>query len=132
MSRKYAHLDGLVLFVGIPLFLAGCHDPNIGPPVVDDPVDLIDEYAFEEAEPIVTPSEATLEVGQSLKLQREWQDGDENYEALSRSVHWSSDNPLVAAVDQDGTVRALREGKATITASDKDGMGQAKIVVIAP
>ena len=37
--------------------------------------------------------------------------------ATAQTVTWSSSNPDVASVDQNGLVKALREGSATITAS---------------
>ena len=38
-------------------------------------------------------------------------------DAMDKTVQWSSDNPSVVSVDQNGKVTALEEGKAKITAS---------------
>jgi hypothetical protein len=131
MRRKHGLLSGIIPFVALPLLLGGCSETGLEPenPLHEEP--LPDPYPFEEAEPVITPNQATLVVGQSLKLQREWQDGDDNYEDLSRAIHWRSDNPRVARVDQEGFVVALSEGAAIITASTKDGAGRARITVIA-
>ena len=44
-------------------------------------------------------------------------------EATDKSIEWSSDKESVATVDQNGLVRAVGNGKATITAKAKDGSG---------
>lgn len=41
--------------------------------------------------------------------------------AKNKTVKWSSDNEKVAVVSQNGTVRAMSEGKAVITAQSPDG-----------
>lgn len=41
--------------------------------------------------------------------------------AKNKTVKWSSDNEDVAVVSQNGTVRAMSEGKAVITAQSPDG-----------
>ena len=43
--------------------------------------------------------------------------------ATDKSVSWSSSNPEVASVDQDGNVTALLEGQASITCTANDGSG---------
>jgi uncharacterized protein YjdB len=41
-------------------------------------------------------------------------------DATDKSVEWSSDNPYVATVDENGTITAIGKGTATITATTKD------------
>ena len=41
--------------------------------------------------------------------------------AKTKTVNWSSDNRLVAEVDEDGNVSAYEEGTATITVTTLDG-----------
>ena len=44
--------------------------------------------------------------------------------ATNKNVTWSSDNPSVATVDQNGVVTAVAPGTATITATAADGSGK--------
>ena len=43
------------------------------------------------------------------------------YNSSNKSVTWSSSNPSVAEVDQDGMVTAVAAGEATITVTTADG-----------
>lgn len=61
----------------------------------------------------LSASSLTLTKGSSQKL------------TASESVTWSSSNESVASVASDGTVKALKEGTATITAKTKDGTSSA-------
>lgn len=67
---------------------------------------------------------ATLEEGQSLTLVATVKPGN----ATNKTVSWSSSNVGVASVDQNGIVRAIKEGTATITA--KSGEKQATCLVV--
>ena len=49
--------------------------------------------------------------------------------ATNKNIIWTSDNETIATVDQDGTVHALKEGIATITAKTEDGNRTAKCKV---
>lgn len=44
--------------------------------------------------------------------------------ATNKSLHWSSDNPSVAAVASDGTVTAKYSGTATVFCKAQDGSGE--------
>ena len=44
-------------------------------------------------------------------------------DATVKTLYWSSDNPKVASVDQNGLVHGLSDGEATITAKAIDGSG---------
>lgn len=49
--------------------------------------------------------------------------------ATNKTVRWSSDNRTVAGVDANGTVTALREGKATITAKAGNYSADCEVIV---
>ena len=49
--------------------------------------------------------------------------------ATNKALLWSSSNPKVAAVDQNGRVAGLKVGKATITVKTKDGSFKASCSV---
>ena len=53
-------------------------------------------------------------------------------DATDNNVQWSSDNPSVATVDQNGTVTAVNGGDATITASVGDVSATCKVSVFIP
>jgi hypothetical protein len=77
----------------------------------------------EPAEPVhpssvtLNKTSASLETGKTLKLTATVQPSD----AADKSVTWSSSDDKVAAVDQSGNVKAVSEGKATITVTTNDG-----------
>ena len=75
-------------------------------------------------------SELTLAVGQTEQLIATIE--PEN--ATNKNVSWSSSNEEVATVDEDGTVRAVGAGTATITVTTEDGNKTAtcKVTVIVP
>lgn len=50
-------------------------------------------------------------------------------DASNKSMLWSSDNPLVASVDENGEVTALSEGEATIKVKTVDGGFEASATV---
>lgn len=76
----------------------------------------------------VTPETLTLEQGERATLTASVQPGT----ASNQKVTYSSSNPAVATVDQDGTVHALGEGEATITVTTQDGSFTAACVVTVP
>ena len=50
--------------------------------------------------------------------------------ATDKTVTWSSSNPTIAAVDQNGTVTAVAEGTATITAKASDKTATCTVTVM--
>ena len=50
--------------------------------------------------------------------------------ATDKTVTWSSSNPTIAAVDQNGTVTAVAEGTATITAKASDKSATCTVMVM--
>ena len=62
-------------------------------------------------------SHLDLRVGEVVDIDAEVSPAD----ATNRNVIWSSSNPLIATVDNDGKITAVRKGAATITATSSDG-----------
>lgn len=65
----------------------------------------------------VLPEEITLLVGDSAKATATVSPAN----ASIKDVEWSSSNPSIAYVDQDGEIFAVSPGKVKITATSKDG-----------
>jgi len=62
-------------------------------------------------------SKVTLTVKKSVKLTAKIAPSN----ATNKKVTWKSSKPKIAKVSSSGTVKALKKGKATITATAKDG-----------
>lgn len=116
-------LAGSSLVVSAALSIGACGDrgeSGTGP----DPSDAV-------ATVIVTPSQATVDIGSSIQLNATVLNG------LGVTVHvaveWSSTAPSVANVDEDtGLVTGVSEGVATVTASAGGKTGSANITVSDP
>jgi acetyl esterase/lipase len=80
------------------------------------------------AEVIVTPDRVTFLVDQTVALQAEAQDA-QGQPLPDAPVAWSSSDPDVVTVGNDGTVTAVGTGTATITATSGDGSGTADVTV---
>ncbi|MBO5350401.1 MAG: Ig-like domain-containing protein [Alistipes sp.] len=76
----------------------------------------VNQYVTEIALDAVT---ATLYTNESLQLNATVAPND----ATNKSVAWTSSNPTVASVDQNGLVTALSTGSAMITVAAQDGSG---------
>jgi hypothetical protein len=79
----------------------------------------------------VSPSSATLTVGESVQLSAVAKDVNGTIVSGS-TVSWSSSNPAVASVSSTGTVQALTGGTSTVTATIEGVDGKASITVQAP
>lgn len=66
---------------------------------------------------IVTPAEASLEVGGSIQLTAEVMPED----AYDKSVVWNSSDPTVATVTQEGLVEAVALGSTIVSVTTNDG-----------
>jgi uncharacterized protein YjdB len=77
----------------------------------------------------VEPSQRTLEVGQTVQLRATPRDAGGI--ALDRPISWRSTDPSVASVGDNGEVRALTAGTATIVATGGGRSGETRIVVTA-
>ncbi len=79
----------------------------------------------------VTPTSATIQVGQTVQLTATPKDSNGNPLA-GRTVTWSSDNTGVASVSGSGLVTGLSAGSATITGTSEGKSGTSAISVTAP
>lgn len=74
----------------------------------------------------LSDSEKTATVGTSFTITATVKPDD----ALNRTIIWSSSDPSIATVDENGTVTAIAEGEAIITAESADGVkAECKVTV---
>ena len=77
----------------------------------------------------ISEKKITLNVGQSKTIQTKITPEKATYQKLS----WTSSNTDIVTVDENGKIKAVYCGTATITASAKDGSGkQASVTVFVP
>ena len=74
----------------------------------------------------VTPDNLTLGVGSTILMGTYYFPDDTTDEV----VRWSSDNPYVASVSDDGTLKALSEGTAVISAFSAAGLGGSTMLTV--
>ena len=76
----------------------------------------------------VLPGESDMSVGSTIELRAVAHDEDGNV-LTGLPVVWSSSNPAVATVDDQGRVTALEKGEATITAliDEHSGFGRVQV-----
>lgn len=75
---------------------------------------------------VLSDSEKTLTVGKSFTITATVKPDN----AWNRTVTWSSSDPSIATVDENGTVTAIAEGEAIITAESADGVkAECKVTV---
>ena len=79
----------------------------------------------------VTPAEATVGLGDTLRLAAEALDAN-GHPVSGAEFSWSSSDPSVVSVDGSGLVRGVAEGASTITAATGDAEGTAEITVANP
>lgn len=84
-------------------------------------LDIIKVTAIE-----LSDSERTVTVGTSFTIAATVKPDD----ALNRTIIWSSSDPSIATVDENGTVTAIAKGEAIITAESADGVkAECKVTV---
>jgi hypothetical protein len=87
--------------------------------------------AVEVASLSVTPPEATVARGDTLRLMASLRDASGNV-LSGRLVEWISENPEVAKIDENGLVRGLASGSTVIRAYSEGTAGEASISVTVP
>ncbi len=78
----------------------------------------------------LVPSETDITNFQYLKESRLISVANDNAKSTISALKWSSSNPDVAYVDQNGRITAIADGEATITVSTLDGLVTAEVVVV--
>jgi uncharacterized protein (TIGR02145 family) len=74
----------------------------------------------------VNPGASVLRIGQTVQLVASvWPDN-----ATNKNVSWSSSNPSIARVDENGLVTAVENGDASITVTAEDGGIKSKPIAI--
>jgi hypothetical protein len=109
---------------------AACGDGPTGterPPVQQPGEQQPPAVALVEIEPgsLQLPVEGTRALSVKLRAQS-------GAVLTGRTVTWSSSDPTVVRVDENGNITALREGTAVIMATSESKQGQATIQVILP
>jgi uncharacterized protein YjdB len=77
----------------------------------------------------ITPAASQIARGTSLQLIATAAYSDGSSQDINGSLQWSSSNPGVASVDQNGVVSGIAPGQATVTASDTSGSLTATVTV---
>ena len=77
------------------------------------------EHDIEIEEVRITPESAVMEIGESLVLAAEILPANTT---LDKTLSWSSSDPEIVSVDENGTVTALGKGSAVITAEAVNGV----------
>ncbi|RKY10971.1 MAG: hypothetical protein DRP82_08005, partial [Planctomycetota bacterium] len=96
--------------------------------VFEDRVSVYVSNTTSTARVVVTPSSATLKVGETLQLTATTEGG------VDTGYAWTSSDESVVVVSQDGVVTAVAEGTCTITATGNDtgARGTCSIQVVVP
>lgn len=76
----------------------------------------------------ITLSKTEYSIDRNDKLQLKAVISPDN--TSNKSIKWETDNDIVATVTQDGTVRAINGGTATITATTENGLKASCIVTV--
>jgi Big-like domain-containing protein len=95
-------------FLALGLLAGSCHDATGPSPIPSSTPPQPDIL-------VITPAVEGLKVGETTILAAELVSGSGAHRTVPAS--WSSGTPDVAAISEDGRVRALRPGKATIKAT---------------
>ena len=80
---------------------------------------------------VVTPTEAVLLVGDTVRLTAEVWDAN-GTPIKDPVVAWSSSDAAVAVVDPSGLVRGVAAGEATFTGTSAEVSGRARVTVVEP
>jgi WD40 repeat protein len=94
-----------------------------------EPVGISAAVVASAATVVVSPSEATLDIGGTQQFSAQLLKDDKQKKA---AFSWSSSDPSVATVSSAGLVTAVAPGEATITATEKKESGSAHVTVRRP
>jgi len=109
----------LLAALALPLLVAGCSSNSPTQPVASVPLSSL----------TVVPAADTLHVGDAAAFTVQAVDtGGTN--VPNPTVHWSSSNTAVVRVSSTGTVSAVGEGTATVTASSGGKTANAGVLVL--
>jgi len=112
-----------VVYLVLTAFLVGATGCGDAGPSGPDPLDAVSQI-------VVSPSEATVDVGSTIRLSATVLNG--RGESVPVTVSWASTSPSVATTDGFGTVSGLAEGTATIIASAGGRSGTSAVAVEDP
>ncbi|MDD2353549.1 MAG: Ig-like domain-containing protein [Atribacterota bacterium] len=102
-NKTFLFIFGLLLMLSLVFTFSGCVPPV--PEVIDvTGVEIVEE-------------DQSMKVDETLQLTAIVTPED----ATNKVITWESDNPDVAAVDENGLVTALKSGTANITVTTEDG-----------
>lgn len=77
---------------------------------------------------IITPASTQISVGKSMQLSAAVLPA----ETTDKTVTWTSSDPTIVTVDATGTITAVSEGQATVSARCGEASGQCAVTVTAP
>jgi hypothetical protein len=124
VSRRFRR-GAAAVCIAVATASASCDSADEGPvsPPQDDPI------VPTVASVAVTPQTVVLEAGETRLMSAEPKD-DEGRPLTDRSVRWSSSNPLLAAISQDGLLTASEPGEVTVSAEVEGVVGTASVAVV--
>ena len=142
VKKAFFHLIMGLLALSLSIFLTGCEDVMVAAPPSDIPLWNSANSGWDAREPgtpnpdgTVSVASVSLDVTQfSLAVtggdaNRTLQASISPANATNKNLIWTSSNSSVASVDAHGTVRAVGNGYAIITALSVDGGKIASAVV---
>lgn len=130
MTTNKQALRSFVLFVGFPLFL-GCQESPVGPENSKEG-DFTEQEQTRPAghlELVVLPEDVDLAVGEQFEFALYWMDGAEVYDAPGIKLRWSSEDPGIATVSDDGMARGQAPGIVRIIAEVEGEVAEAWVTV---
>ena len=117
--------DGNLSFIGVGrgIITASCGEASATCRIIVNPVP---EVPIPVISITLDVEDITLQPGESEDLTAVVEPAD----ASDKTIIWTSDNEDVAVVDENGTVTAVGEGEATITATCGDASATCRVTVI--
>ena len=82
-------------------------------------------FAVQKVAEEISMDDAKVNIGETVEMQLKHEEG-----TLVKGIVWSSSDEEVATVDQNGVVKGVKEGTATITASNVAGLSASATVTV--